>query len=264
MSAGGFRHGTLGAAATMKGEAFFIGVPFLGLGDSNDTNTQLFDFSVDILQALLWQYNKAEAYTALLESKQTWVTANQEEFWENWFTNVFDIRTVNDFGAAVWSIILGIPLNIQYGETDGANWGFGPYQQNFDRGNFAPLNYEVIPLTIAQKRIVLQLRYYQLITRCVPPDINKNFARIFASLGPAYVIDNLNMTMTYVFNFQIPSALEFILRFYNLLPQPNGVSVSYQQNGSAAATMVGVAVMKAANGHSVMHAVGAASMVGSS
>ncbi len=78
-----------------------------------------------------------------------------------------------------------------------------------------------------QKRLVLQLRYYQLITRGQVPDINRNFMRIFAPLGPAYVVDNYDMTMTYVFDFDIPSALAYILKFYNLLPAPAGVKVDF-------------------------------------
>ena len=71
---------------------------------------QEFDFSVDLLQAILWQYNNATSLQSLLNSEQAWVIENQTEFWENWLRDVFDLRTANEFGLSVWSIILGIPL----------------------------------------------------------------------------------------------------------------------------------------------------------
>jgi hypothetical protein len=254
--------GIFGAAMTVVGAANFHAQAFTGLGSASITRNQLFDFSANLAQAILWQYDTAPQLESLLLAKQSWWDENFSQFWEDWIVNVFDIRTCNDFGAAVWSIILGIPLNIQYGETDGANFGFGPYQQNFDRSNFAPLNYEVIPLSIDQKRLVLQLRYYQLITRGTVPDINRNLTRIFAPLGPAWVVDNLDMTMTYVFNFPIPSALAFILKFYNLLPAPAGVKVDFFQNGQSVLTVKGAASVSMRSNHSAFAMVGAATLRG--
>lgn len=211
--------------------AFPVFIP----ADINPRQVQQFDFSVNLLKALLWQYNTAPKITALLQAKQDWYETNHTEFWNNWLVDVFDLRTANDFGCAVWAIILDIPLDIEYTTTDGSNWGFGPYTgesypagpKNFDRGNFAPQVLEVLPLTTEQKRIVLQLRYFQLITRGDVLSINAFFKRIFADYGPAYVINNGDMTMDYYFNFPISHPLLFIFNFYNLLPAPTGVAVNY-------------------------------------
>jgi Protein of unknown function (DUF2612) len=187
---------------------------------------QLFDFSVNVLQALLWQYNEADALTAILQAKQSWYDANHTQFWEDWIVNVFDVRTANDFGCAVWAIILGIPLSVvQSGSSD--TWGFGTFHKNFTRGNFLPAAQTTIPLTLDQKRIVLQLRYYQLITRGCIPSINRFMKRLFADLGPVYVVNSGPMAMTYHFGFVIPSSLQFIFRFYSLLPAPTGVAVDF-------------------------------------
>ena len=198
--------------------------------------TQQFDFSVNTLAALLWQYNETPNLTGLLRAKQAWIDTNHEGFWDDWVRDVFDLRTANDFGCAVWAVILNLPLAIEYTTTDGSNWGFGPYTseaypagaKNFDRGNFAPQVLEVLPLTTDLKRIALQLRYFQLITRGDVLSINSYFKRIFVSYGPAYVVDNLDMTMTYKFNFPISHPLLFLFYFYDLLPRPTGVSVTYE------------------------------------
>lgn len=226
------RHlGTFASTGHAVGAAFAVGAIFK-IGNQNVRRNQPFDFSVNALQALLWQYNKATTLIALLKAKQAWYDANYTQFWQDWYTNVFDLRTANDFGCAVWSIILRLPLSVEYEASDGANWGFGPSQQNFEHGNFAPQTLSVLPLTVAQKRLVLQLRYLQLTTRGCPPQINKRFFQLFKDLGPAYVVDNLNMTMTYVFAFTIPAPLSFILKYYNLLPAPAGVKVNFISSGA--------------------------------
>jgi hypothetical protein len=188
---------------------------------------QELDFSVDLLRALLWQYNDALKLQSLLEQKQAWYDVEYSEFWENWYRDVFDLRTANDFGLAVWSIILNIPLTITSGGVPSTRiWGFGPFRKNFNRGNFAPST-SGIKLTTAQKRLVLQLRYFQLITRGAIPEINAFLNYVFASFGKVYALDGLNMTMNYVFTFAPPSQLRFVLETYDVLPRPAGVGVDF-------------------------------------
>lgn len=102
--------GIVGAAGRAVGSALVQGLTFKS-GKAPASRNQLFDFSVDVMQALLWQYDTADALPAIIASKQKWYTDNQQFFWENWFINVFDLRTANDFGCSVWAIILGIPLD---------------------------------------------------------------------------------------------------------------------------------------------------------
>jgi hypothetical protein len=76
---------------------------------SSNDDIQQFDFSVNLLQALLWQYNGATNLQGLLEAKYNWYYTNQSQFWNDWIGNVFNLATADDFGLAVWSIILGQP-----------------------------------------------------------------------------------------------------------------------------------------------------------
>lgn len=186
---------------------------------------QAFDFSVDVLAALLWRHNEAVNLTSLLEQKQSWYDANQEQFWNDWFTNVFDLRTANDFGCSVWAYILGIPLAVVQPAATRPTFGFGTYHRNFTRGNFAPVKQFVVPLSLEQKRLVLRLRYAQLISRGNVTDINRIVQYIFQdiALGSVYVLDGLDMTCVYVFTFAIPSGLLFILTNYDILPRPAAV-----------------------------------------
>ena len=89
-----------------------------------------FNFSVNLLAALLWQYNNAANLQSILQSKQDWYDINQKEFWENWITNVFNLDTADEFGLAVWAIILDLPLFVSSGATPTSVLSFG-----FDAGS---------------------------------------------------------------------------------------------------------------------------------
>lgn len=192
------------------------------------TRYQAVDFSIDLLQAILWQYNDAERLQSLLVSKQAWYDREYLAFWQDWYRDVFDLRTATEFGQSVWCIILGLPLTIEpvQNQSD-ALWGFGPDKFNFNRGNFAPSSTGVT-LTLEERRILLQLRYFQLVTRGAVPEINRMLRYVFGGYGKAYVRDNLNMTLTYIFEFAPPARLLSLLQFYDVLPRPAGVGIDFE------------------------------------
>lgn len=190
---------------------------------------QEFDFSVNLLKALLWEHNNADALTSLVSSKQAWYKTNQEDFWSSWFRDVFNLDTANAFGLAVWARILNVPLAVQVeSSADKPAWGFGTNHQNFNSGNFARAIAGEQNLTVEQRRLVLKLRYFQLTSRGAVPEINEFLKALFGDQGNVYVIDSLDMTFaTYFFNFNPSSDLRFILEKYDLLPRPAGVGVRY-------------------------------------
>lgn len=196
---------------------------------------QELDFSVDLLRNLLWQYNEAERLQRLIELKEEWYTLNHTTYWTDWVTDVFNLLTANDFGLAVWAIILNIPLVVtpDPDPPDKPIWGFGTgnTRVNFNNGNFASTS-GGFGLTTEQKRLVLRLRYFQLVNRATVPEINAFLAILF---GPneVYVADTGDMRARYVFSNPPSSALELVLRSYDLLPRPAGVLVDYVIDGEA-------------------------------
>lgn len=218
---------------------------------------QEFDYSVNLMQALLWQYNEAARLQLLLSQKNFWYEINQQQFWEKWCIDVFDLRTANLFGLAVWSYILNIPLFIEFTpDTMGKPlWGFNEIDgsfptyindyQDFGNGNFTT-RHSIVTLTIEEQRLLLRLRYYQLVSRGATGSdaklgvqsgiagTNEFLSTLFAAYpkmhpeyGIAYVLDGLDMTITYVFNFNLPQAFRYIFQYYDVLPRPAGVKVKY-------------------------------------
>lgn len=185
---------------------------------------QEFDFHVDLLRAVLWQYDGATGLQSLLHSKSDWYGENQEKFWTDWVRDVFNLQTADDFGCSVWGIILGVPLSIgQPGTGARPVWGFGVHNQNFEHGNFGRDSAGVAGLTLEQKRLVLRLRYYQLVSDGSVPFTSKALRDVF---GVGYVLDRLDMTATYVFPTELPSSVRLVLEYYDLLPRPAGVEIN--------------------------------------
>lgn len=150
-------------------------------------NIQQFDYSTNLLQVVLWQYDQATNILSLLNSKQNWYNINQTNFWENWYGSVFNlsnpdltistdpkIQTEVNFGLAVWSIILNVPLFVATeGLIDTEVWGFNAFDPTFpdlvnENVNFTngPFYFgPVINLTPAQQQFLLLLKYYNTFTR---------------------------------------------------------------------------------------------------
>jgi hypothetical protein len=198
---------------------------------TSNNDIQFFDYAVDLLQAILWQYNNAANIQGLLELKSDWYFANQSQFWNYWFNNVFNLATANDFGLAVWSIILNQPTYINNGPPQSGYpaWGFGQYRKNFTNGNFQDTNGSTYQLPTEWARLLLQLRYFQLTSAGTVPEVNRELAYLFADFGPAYLQDRLDMTQCYVFDFDMPAALILILQNFDVLPRPAGVQSEYIQ-----------------------------------
>jgi len=185
---------------------------------------QEIDTSANLLRVLLWQYNEAENLEALIQAKQDWFNANFSSFWDDWYTDVFNIETANDFGLEVWGIILGIRFtSILRPATGGSFWGFGPYNKNFNNGNFGST--EEVELSETQKRMVVKLRYLQLISRGTIPEINNALNIVFGE--GVYCRDNLDMTITVVFTFTPARDVRFIIENYDLLPRPSAVELDF-------------------------------------
>lgn len=204
---------------TDTGDAIIISTP------SQNADIQLFDFSVDLLKAILWQYDSAPNLIELLEAKNQWYETNQQQFWESWVTDVFDLRTANEFGLAVWSIILGLPLFVNV-KNDGPFFGFDDQTGiNFDNGIFGDQNTFDLPLDI--KRLALRLRYFQLTSAGTVPEVNRMLKYLFADFGTAWLLDFHDMTQRYVFNFPIPYGMQYLFNHFDILPRPAGVASTY-------------------------------------
>jgi hypothetical protein len=182
---------------------------------------------VDLNQVLLWQYNEAARLQGLIESKALWSLTNNTCFLVDWFERFFDLTTATTEGLVVWSIILDVPLYLTTEPSPPSYpaFGFDPFGGNFFNYNFATENSSLSGLTVEDRRTILKIRYYQLVTRATVPEINFMISKVF---GSGYVLDNLDMTMTYVLPFASSSLIEY-LKGNDILPKPAGVQYNVIQ-----------------------------------
>src|SRR5699024_7592652 len=91
------------------------------------------DFSIDLLQSILWQHEDAPNLVAMAQHDQAAIDGVFTEFWEDWYDNFFNLLTVNRAGAMLWSKILGLPITIYDSESETEpRWGFGANHLNFE------------------------------------------------------------------------------------------------------------------------------------
>jgi hypothetical protein len=91
-------------------------------------------YNGDLTRSLKWMQNNAPNIQALVNQKAQWYGKYNDQFWENWRTTVFDLRTANAFGLAVWCIILGLPLSAFNFEPLTNAWAFGAARGNYQDG----------------------------------------------------------------------------------------------------------------------------------
>ena len=160
-----------------------------------------YDPSIDLTKHIFWQYNNAPAINSLVNSKQEWYNTNQVQYWQDWVKNVLNITTANDYGLAIWGILLGIPRTYL---VDGEN----------------------LSLTTDRYRTVILARLKLLKMRGTIPEINSLLKFLFSKYVKAYVTDNFDMTLTYHFNFNLTALQIAVLQNVTLLPKPAGVEVN--------------------------------------
>lgn len=180
-------------------------------------------------EAILWQYEQAERLIGLVNVIQAGYDKLNTDFWQNWYRDVFNIDTANDFGLSVWARILNLPLAHKIGAGEPKDsWGLSEERLNFQKGaNFARGTGENLQLTTDQIRLIVRTRYFALTHRPTLKNINEHLDRYYSKgKDKVYVVDPMDMTfLIYTFTFQIDNALHYLLENLDILPRPMGVGV---------------------------------------
>jgi hypothetical protein len=185
--------------------------------------------SIDLTQVLLWQYNDAQKLQALIQKQQDWLEINHNQFWSDWCRDVFDLRTANDFGLSVWAMILGVSFSVEQSDGTKEVFGFAPYGANFFGSTFSAVANSDVTLSADQKRIILQLRYFQMSTRATIPAINFVLKSIFGGLS---LIEG-DMEIFIAAPGTPSSSIQSMLFDYGVLPIPSTVRLSTRYNINA-------------------------------
>jgi len=154
--------------------------------------------NIDLESQIIWQYGNAEKLQSLINQKQAWYLNYQTEFWQDWAKDILNISTANDFGLSIWGILLQVPRTY---EIEG----------------------KMTTLATEQYRLLLRGRLLYLRMNGSALDINEYLSLLFKNDGVAFVRDNLDMTITYIFEFN-PTPEDFVVLLNtSVLPKPAGV-----------------------------------------
>lgn len=183
--------------------------------------------NIDITKALDWQRSNAPFITQYITEKQNWYNVNHCDFWENWVVNVFDLRTANDFGLNVWSIILNERLfgTTEASPKDWPGWAFGEFKKNFSRGNFGKNADGSFNFTTEQKRLVLRLKAFSLHMSGSVVQIN-NFLKVLFGDSKLLYFDNFDMSFNVVLNDNTQESFVRTLIELDVLPRPAGINLN--------------------------------------
>ena len=62
----------------------------------------------DIKKVVLWQYDNAYRLLTLLHLMKSYYDVSVKQFWDAWINDVLNIDTCNEYGAAIWGLVLGV------------------------------------------------------------------------------------------------------------------------------------------------------------
>lgn len=156
--------------------------------------------NIDLKQCLLWQYQNSPALKSLILSKEQWYQTHQAQFWQDWYDNVFNLDTANDFGLSVWGQILNFSRNVK--AKDGS------------------LHY----LTTEQYRLILKGQLVKFGMGATAPEINRWLSVVFSGKTSAFCLDSYDMTAIPFILLSVPTPeISWLLGNIDFFPRPAGV-----------------------------------------
>jgi uncharacterized protein DUF2612 len=203
--------------------SFIIGVSPIG-------TVRPFDFWTTVIS----QYANSPILTQLVSDFADCVdqTANMDAF----FDLIWNVDSAQGYGLDVWGRIVGVgrlltivPTDVFLGFEEATTANAAPFNQApFYTGTQLNDNFSLADTPF---RTLIFAKALANISDGSIPSINQLLLNLFPARGNCYVRDNMDMTMTYVFQFAL-SPVEFaIVANSGVLPKPVGVSFDVEAPG---------------------------------
>lgn len=189
----------------------------------------------DVNRAILRQYNDSDIVALAQLFLQS---MGISDFMDDFYENIWDVRTANTYGLDIWGKIVGITRVMTYTET-GLYFGFReatiseatttnpqPFSTYPFYSNGANKKGTVV-LTDNYFRKAIMMKAMANITDCTAPRLNAALMFMFSDSGNAWVEHDGPMAMSYHFDFTPTSADLAIIQSGDILPRPAGCVISY-------------------------------------
>lgn len=183
----------------------------------------------NISQTILSQYANSPALCGIIDA---WNQAlDPAALIDQWYALVWNVKTAQGYGLDVWGRIVGVSRVLSIESVDYLGWREANdlTEEGFDQapwysGSEATSNYR---LSDDGYRQLIYAKAFANISDGSVLSINTILTTLFAGQGDAYVRDNGDMTMTYVFRFVPTDVQVSIIQNSGVLPRPAGVGISY-------------------------------------
>lgn len=186
----------------------------------------------DVWSTVISQYANSPILTGMITAFNA--AMDQTENLDNFYDMIWNVLTAQGYGLDVWGAIVGVDRTISipgsvpyFGFNEAGSWtGFGDTGGNtggFYSGTTITTNYVLLD---ADFRTLILAKAAGNISDGSIPSVNAILLALFPNRGNCYVVDGLNMTLTYTFEFALTPVEEVILQQANVLPNAVGVVVS--------------------------------------
>jgi len=176
------------------------------------------------------QYNQSPTMQTLLYAMNQWI--RPDDNLDDFYKLIWNVDSAQGYGLDVWGRIVAVNrvLQIQattpyFGFEEATNLSAWPWNQGiFYSGEKLTQNHVLDD--IGFRTLIMAKAAFNICNGSIPA-MNAILLALFPGRGNAYVVDNQDMSMTYVFDF-VPSNVEAaIIGQSGVLPKPAGVSVGY-------------------------------------
>ncbi len=185
--------------------------------------------SFDVWRTIISQYANSPILTRMIENMFAYL--DQTTNFDNFFDNIMNVNTAQGYGLDVWGRIVGVGRTLSV-PGDQTYFGFQeagdaePFNQApFYSGQQVSSNFI---LTDSAFRILIFAKALANICDGSIPAINQILISLFPNRGNCYVVDNLDMSMTYKFDFVLTLVEQAIVAQSGVLPRSTGVSYNVE------------------------------------
>lgn len=185
----------------------------------------------ELAKTILLQYSASPKLKAMIDLFNQ--AMDTDQFIDDFYDLIWNISAAETYGLNVWGKIVDISRYVTVEDVDDV-FGFdeaqnatsdNAYPQPFDEAPFhdGEMTTKTVELTNESYRTLILAKAMANITDCTIPGLNKIMLYLFGDKGRVFVTDAGDMTITYMFHFNLSDVDKSIAISSGALPRPSGV-----------------------------------------
>lgn len=184
---------------------------------------------LDYTQTILSQYANSQRLLSIIDSFSAAVDPSEQI--NNFYDQVFNLETAEDWGLDVWGRIVGVNRVLAvtpkfFGFSEAGNLSADPFNVSPFYSAGATFNF---PLLDDAFRYLIYAKCLANLWDGSIFGLNQILLTLLPGRGNVYVIDNQDMTMTVQFDFVLTPVETAVITTSGVLPHPAGVALLFAE-----------------------------------